>query len=202
MSKSRIPIRALVIDDDPAMCRKLRGLLEAESYEVVSFTDPQEGLDYSANVACDIALIDLRLPDCDGNEVIAKLRRKSPRTRVVGMSAFPQTEQVLAAVHAGARDVLPKPIEPAALFAALERQLAEIGIPVRTEKDYNRRLGARLRELRQSHQLAQQEVARGAGITAAQLSQIELGKTGTSAWTLARICGAIKTPLASLFEGF
>lgn len=197
----RVHVRILVIDDDRTVCRKLLAWLDAQGYEVLTFTDPAAGIEHATSVPCDLALVDLRLPDVDGADVIARLRRISPQMRVVAMSAFPETEQVLNAVRAGARDLVAKPIQQHALLKAVQRQLAEIGIPLRTEGQFNRRLGARLRQLRQEARRTQQDVARTAGITSAQLSQIELGKTGTSAWTLARISGSLKIPLATLFDG-
>jgi DNA-binding response OmpR family regulator len=199
--KNRIHVRTLVIDDDRTVCRRLLGWLEADGHQVVTFTDPLAGLEHARRTPCELALVDLRLPDTDGAEVITRLRAASPQTRIVAMSAFPQTEQVLRAIRAGARDLIEKPIQHAGLLRALQRQLAEVGIPARTERQFNRRLGARLRKVRQEARRTQQEVAKAAGITPAQLSQIELGKTATSTWTLARISGALRVTLTSLFDG-
>jgi DNA-binding Xre family transcriptional regulator len=108
---------------------------------------------------------------------------------------------VIAALRAGARDVLEKPIQQPALLDAIGRQLAEIGVSVRCEEEYNQRLGARLRTVRLEASRTLHEVADVCGLSAAQLSHIELGKTGTSNWTLARICSALHTPPAKLLNG-
>ncbi|MFQ5806861.1 MAG: response regulator [Phycisphaerae bacterium] len=199
--KNRIHVRTLVIDDDATVCRRLAGWLDAQGHEVLTFTDPAAGMERAKQSSCELALVDLRLPDADGAEVIERLCEASPHTRVVAMSAFPQADQVRRAIRAGARDLIEKPIQQRVLLKVLERQLAEIGIPVRSERQFNRRLGARLRKVRQEARRTQQEVAEAAGITPAQLSQIELGKTATSTWTLARISGALRIRLASLFNG-
>jgi DNA-binding NtrC family response regulator len=195
-----IPVRTLIIDDDASVCRRLHGWLEEARYTVVSFTEPQEGLRHAAQSPCHVALVDLRLPSVNGADVIASLCRLSPQTRVVAMTAFPDTQQVIAAVRAGARDLLEKPIQQPALLTALERQLSEVGIAGRTEEEFNRRLGARLRELRQGAGRTLAEVSTEAGVSAAQVSQIELGRNAASTWTLARICAALRVPMASLFE--
>lgn len=196
-----IPVRVLVIDDDESVCRKLSGWLAEAAFDVVTFTDPAAGLEHARKVFSQVALVDLRLPDTDALELIGALRAASPRTHVVALSAFPEVAQVLAAMRAGARDVLEKPIQPPALFAALERQLIELGVSVRSEEEYNRRLGARLRAVRAEANLTLSDVASTCGLTAAQLSHIELGKTATSTWTLARIAGALNTPLTTLLGG-
>jgi DNA-binding NtrC family response regulator len=198
--KDRIHVRVLIIDDDEAVCRRLSGWLEDQAYEVVTFTDPNGGVEQLRRAPCELALVDLRLPEVDGVDVIGRLREVSPGTPVVAMCAFPDHDQLQRALRAGARELLEKPIQRDALLTAVERQLAEIGIPARAESQFNRLLGARLRKLRLAGGRTQQEVADCAGITAAQLSQIELGKTATSTWTLARISGALRVTLGSVFD--
>jgi len=114
------------------------------------------------------------------------------------MSAFPDVPQVVAAMRAGARDLLEKPIQQPALLEAVERQLTELGLGIRSEPEFNRRLGARLRAVRTHAQRTLPEVAEASGLTVSRLSQIELGKTGTTLWALARICSALQTPLDKL----
>jgi DNA-binding NtrC family response regulator len=196
-----IPIRVLVIDDDAALCRKLTGWLQEDACDVLTFTRPTEGLEQARRVACHVALVDLRLPEIDGAEAIAALREVTPQTRVIAMSAFPEAAQVIAAMRAGARDILEKPIQPESLRQALERQLADAGLNVRSEQDFNQRLGGQLRSARAQTGRTLADLAARCGLTAAQLSQIELGKTATTTWTLARIAAALGTPLEKLFRG-
>lgn len=196
-----IPVRVLVIDDEDSVCRKLAGWLTEAAYDVVTFTDPAAGVDHAGRIFSQLALVDLRWPDADGIEVIRHLLRVSPRTRILALAAFPEVAHVLAAIRAGARDVLEKPVQAPVLLAALERHLGEIGVSVRTEAEFNRRLGARLRAARLEAELTLADVARAAGLSAAQLSHIELGKTATSTWTLARICSSLNQPPAAIVSG-
>jgi DNA-binding NtrC family response regulator len=196
-----MPVRVFVLDDDEAVCRKISGWLTDAAYDVVTFTDPLAALEYAHRVFSPIALVDLRLPDANAVEVISTLGRLSPQVRVIGMAAFPELPHVLAAMRAGARDILEKPIRPAALLEALERQLVELGMVARSEEEYNRWLGARIRAARAAVNLTLSEVALSCGLSAAQLSQIELGKTGTTAWSFARICAALNTRPTTLLNG-
>ncbi len=200
--KARIRVRVLVIDDDAAVCRRLAEWLTRSNYEPMTFTDPRRGLGHAARRPCELALIDLILPDEDGVAIITQLRTICPRARPIAMSAFPQAKQVRRAIRAGARDLLEKPVEREQLLRTLDRHLAEMGLPALTEAEFNRRLGARLRALRRAIPLTQQQVAEQAGITAAQLSQIECGKTATSTWTLARVAGTLRVTLDDLFRGW
>lgn len=198
--KQRIRIQIVVIDDDASICRQLDEWLSAQAYDVVTFTEPTAGLHHVLTTPPELALVDLRLPDADGADVVATLHEASPRTRIVAMSAFPDPQQVSDALKAGAADLIAKPIEQQRLLEALDQQLVELGIVGRTEHDFNRQLGARLRMHRKLCGRTQSEISTQSGITAAQLSQIELGKTATSTWTLARICGSLRIPMSDVFS--
>lgn len=199
--KHRISVRVLVLDDDDALVRRVRGWLEEAGFEVLAYRTAAEALPALERVACAAALVDLNLGEADGATVIAAVRAAAPTTRIVALAAFPDVATVLAAVRAGANDVLEKPLQPGALLAALERQLAQIGLGARGEDDFNARLGARLRQVRQEQGLTLGSVAEAAGLSAAALSQIELGRSATSTWTLARICMALRMPLARVCDG-
>lgn len=196
-----ISVRVLVIDDEEAICRKTAAWLTEAGFDVATFTDPAQGLAYAEKSDVQLALVDLRVPNWNGEELVAAVQRAAPQARILALAAFPEVPQVLAAVRAGARDVLEKPLAAATLLAALERQLAEGGLAVRSEAEFNRRLGTRIRAARAATNLTLNDVAASCNLSAAQLSQIELGKTGTSAWTLARVASALRTSPAALLEG-
>ncbi|HPM23164.1 MAG TPA: response regulator [Phycisphaerae bacterium] len=195
-----IPVRALVIDDEEAVCRRVGAWLREAACDVVTFTDPRDGLAHAGRAPCHVALVDLRLAGVDGLEVLASLRQVAPDTRLIAIAAFPEVGQVIAAMRAGARDLLEKPVRQATLLEAVERQLLEIGVGIRSEQAFNQRLGARLRAVRTAAERTLADVANDCGLTVAQLSQIELGKSATSTWTLARIASALKTPLERLLN--
>lgn len=193
-----IPVRALIIDDEEAVGRRIAVWLREAAYDVVTFSAPAAGLEHAARAPCQVGLVDLRLAGADGTEIIAALRNAAPQMRIIAMSAFPETRQVIAAMRAGARDLLEKPIQRPALLEAVERQLAEVGVYARSEDEFNRRLGARVRAVRTEAKKTLADVAADCGLTVAQLSQIELGKSATSTWGLARIGSALQTPLERL----
>ena len=70
------------------------------AYDVTTFTDPAAALDFAAHVRSQIALVDLQIPDADAAGLLAELGRVCPLIRVVGMAAFPEVPQVLAAIRA------------------------------------------------------------------------------------------------------
>ncbi len=197
--KARMALRTLVIDDDPAICRQLRISLAYRQIEVETFNDPRAALSFAVRNHCDLAFVDLIMPDTDASVLIADLARLSPLTAIVAMSAFPEPATVRAAVRAGARDLLEKPIDQRRLLRLLERQLQTMGVGALAEREFNVKLGQRLRTLRKAAGLTQNQLSDRVGLTAAQLSQIERGRTATSTWTLARIAGALRVPLETVF---
>ncbi len=195
-----IPVRALIIDDDENVCRTVSGWLREAAYDAVAFADPSAGLAHAGKAPCHVALVDLRLAGADGIGVVAALRAAAPGTRIIAMSAFPDPPQIIAVMRAGARDLLEKPIQREPLLNAVERQLADAGMCVRSELEFNRRLGARVRAVRTQKERTLADVAADCGLTVAQLSQIELGKSATSTWGLARICSALEIPMDRLLS--
>lgn len=195
-----IPIRVMVLDDEEAVCRRILGWLTDAAFDAVTFSNASAALSFAGQAACHVALIDLRMPDADGAETIAALGRIAPDTRVIAMTAFPETPQVIAAMRAGARDLLEKPIQPPTLMEAITRQLLDGGMAVRDEQEFNKRLGMRLRGLRATTNRSLGDIAECSGLTSAQLSQIELGRSGTTTWTLARIAAALNRPIADLLN--
>jgi CheY-like chemotaxis protein len=73
----------LVVDDDPAVLLNTCAYLEDEDFEVTEAKSGEEALAAVAQSAPQIAIIDMRLPDMDGNELILKLHEQTPDTRFI-----------------------------------------------------------------------------------------------------------------------
>lgn len=195
-----IAVHVLVIDDDASACRRLSAWLSDAQYEPAAFLEAEAALAQADAREHLLALVDMQLGDLSGLDVLERLRAASPRTRAVAMAAFPDEALRTAAAEAGAGELLEKPVGRAQMLAALERQLIELGIAARTEPDFNRRLGRRLRALRREQRRTLADVAGASGITTAQLSQIELGRNAASTWTLARVSAALRVGLGEVFR--
>jgi DNA-binding NtrC family response regulator len=171
-----------------------------ERCDVVTFTDPDDAIEHVSRAACQIGLVALRWPAQRGDGVIAALAEACPTMRLIGLAAFPEAREVIEAVRTGVADVLEKPVQLAALSGAIRRQLHAAGIIVRDEREWQQRLGVRIRTVRQHAGRSLADVAGAAGLTASQLSQIETGKCGTTAWTLVRLAAALSVAPAELLR--
>ena len=106
----------LVIDDEPQIRRALRTSLEAHGYQVVTVGTGQEGVVRTADLAPDLVLLDLGLPDMDGTEVIRRIRGFSEVPVIILSVRETQLDKVKA-LDAGADDFVTKPFGMEELLA-------------------------------------------------------------------------------------
>lgn len=117
-----VPIRILVIEDEPQMQKLLRMSLTSEGYRVVEASKGQEGIDLARTHNPDLVLLDLGLPDMDGTEVTKALREWSAKPIIV-ISARGQEEDKIRALDVGADDYLTKPFATGELMARIRVSL-------------------------------------------------------------------------------
>jgi two-component system, OmpR family, KDP operon response regulator KdpE len=108
--------RILVVDDEPQIQRFLRPALETAGYAVEQALSGAEALRLIAARKPDVVLLDLGLPDIDGQEVLRRLRQ-SFQVPVVVISARDKSEEKIQALDAGADDYVEKPFDLGELLA-------------------------------------------------------------------------------------
>ncbi|MGE5176533.1 MAG: sigma-54-dependent transcriptional regulator [Hyphomicrobiales bacterium] len=115
----------LIIDDDETIRYFLPRDLEAEGYQVLTAESGNAGLRLLERETVDLVLLDIRLPDRNGIDVLQKIREQWPEQIVVMLTGEPDHETAVSAMRYGARDYLTKgkPIREE-LLVVLERELA------------------------------------------------------------------------------
>ena len=108
--------KILVIDDEPQIRRALRTSLEAHGYEVTAVGTGEEGVLRVADLAPDLVLLDLGLPDMDGTEVVRRMRAFSA-VPVIVLSVREGPQDKVGALDAGADDYVTKPFAMEELLA-------------------------------------------------------------------------------------
>jgi DNA-binding NtrC family response regulator len=101
----------LVIDDERNIRTLVARVLGQENIEVHPAATGKEGLEMADEVDPDVALVDLRLPDIDGIQVLRELRTRRPETAVIMITAYGHIESVVMAMKNGATDYLEKPFQ-------------------------------------------------------------------------------------------
>jgi signal transduction histidine kinase len=102
--------RILILDDEEFIRRALSDYLEDEGYTTSSAADGYSGLRKYQAEKFDVVLVDLRMPNVDGLQVIRTLHNKNPDLPVIVISGTGVMEDVIAAMREGAWDYLSKPI--------------------------------------------------------------------------------------------
>ncbi|MGB9369917.1 MAG: response regulator [Xanthobacteraceae bacterium] len=115
-------IRALVVDDEPAILRFLKPVLEANNYDVVSADTVAEATKRIATDTPDIVVLDLGLPDGDGKDVIRQVRGWSD-VPIIVLSARDREAEKIEALDLGADDFVNKPFGVGELLARMRTAL-------------------------------------------------------------------------------
>ncbi|MCK6452943.1 MAG: ActR/PrrA/RegA family redox response regulator transcription factor [Alphaproteobacteria bacterium] len=109
----------LIVDDDTPLRERLARALAQRGFTVTSAESVKSGIAAAEASAPAYAVVDLRLGDGSGLDVVAALRRVRPDVRVVMLTGYGNIATAVAAVKAGAVDYLPKPADADVIVAAL-----------------------------------------------------------------------------------
>ena len=113
-------MRALVIEDDPVSARLIESALASENVVFEPTDRGEEGLELAKLYDFDIIILDLRLPDIDGYEVVRRLRAAKVKTPVLILSGKSDTMDKVKGLTNGADDYLTKPFNKAELVARIQ----------------------------------------------------------------------------------
>jgi len=113
-------MRVLVIEDHEDLREYLRLALESQGYDVLTAAHGQEAVGYLAGHPVDAVVTDLFMPEMDGIELIAAVRKKFPDVRVIAISGKPGVDYLSVARELGVAATLRKPFEVEQLLVALK----------------------------------------------------------------------------------
>jgi DNA-binding response OmpR family regulator len=116
--------KILIIDDDVTALDIVDFLFEDKGFEVIRRTDGISALDCLEEVAADIILIDLMMPQMNGQDCIREIRKRGLNTPIVAFTALDDPEVHQEAMDAGANLVLTKPCKPSILVGQIEALIA------------------------------------------------------------------------------
>ena len=123
-----LPVRILVIDDQPQIRKFLDISLRAQGYVVALCATAREGLEVLATRGADLVILDIGLPDIDGHEALTELRSWS-RVPVLMLSVRADEADKVAALDAGANDYVTKPFGTPELMARVRALLRDVAVP-------------------------------------------------------------------------
>jgi len=122
MDAAEVP-KVLVVDDEPVVVNSIRKTLARKAYRVEEAFSGQEALSLIAKGAYDLVLLDMRLPDANGLELISDIRKRRPNQRVVIVTGYASIDTAVEAIRRGASDYMAKPFTPNELYDVTSRTL-------------------------------------------------------------------------------
>ena len=113
----------LVVDDDTELRKVLSSILSEEGYSVETVENGEQAIRVSEKKRFDLALIDIKLPDMEGTELLQRLKAKQPHIVMIIVTGFPTIENAMGAVNKGADGYILKPLEIGKLLQAVRKHL-------------------------------------------------------------------------------
>jgi DNA-binding NtrC family response regulator len=148
-------VRILVVDDDENIRKVVLAILEDKGYNVESAGTAREAIEKSKRKFYNLALIDIRLPDMEGIELLTKIRDTTPRMRKVIITGYPTLQNAVDAVNKGADAYIVKPFDVEKVLNTIDQQLRK----QQEEKKYSQDKVAEFIEARVKEMGMETEVA-------------------------------------------
>lgn len=137
----------LIVDDDPSIRSYLQELFKASGYDPSGASNAEEGLQRASDKEFEVVLLDIRLPDQSGLEVLQRLHWEHPDTAVIMVTGFAEVETAVAALKAGAYDYIVKPFRMDDVLVRVEKAREKRLLALQV-KDYQKNLEAKVAEYR------------------------------------------------------
>jgi len=121
--------RILIVDDEEQIRKLISRMLERKGYEVFAALDGREAVAMNRDLRCDLAVVDLIMPNKDGYDTIHELKRHCPTLKVIAMSGGNRRRRILPEAYLrfagelGADRMFTKPVEKDTLLDAVEALL-------------------------------------------------------------------------------
>jgi len=115
--------RILVVDDDKSQLKSLAEILRHEGYDVDTAETGKEAIEKSKTQFYNLALLDIRLPDIDGTELLQIIDGHLPKTVKIMITGYPSTENAVKALNLEADAYITKPVEPKQLLETIRKKL-------------------------------------------------------------------------------
>jgi DNA-binding NtrC family response regulator len=115
--------KILIVDDDETIRKTMKAILEDEGYIVDLASTGKEAIDKTEKTVYNLALLDIRLPDMEGVELLKLMKDTVPRTRKIMVTGYPSVQNAIAAINKQADAYLVKPVDIEKLLETVKKQI-------------------------------------------------------------------------------
>lgn len=117
--------KILVVDDDKTILESFRDILQSRGYSVDTARTGLEAINKSEARYYNLALLDIKLPDMEGTELLIKMHQDTPKMMKIMVTGYPSLENAVKALNLGADAYIIKPVKPEDLLKVVEEKLKE-----------------------------------------------------------------------------
>jgi DNA-binding NtrC family response regulator len=115
--------RILIVDDDEKIRKTMQAILEDEGYIVDLAATGNEAIKMTQETAYNVAILDIRLPDMEGVELLKLMKDPVPKTRKIMVTGYPSMQNAITAVNKNADAYFVKPVDVEKLLNVVKEQL-------------------------------------------------------------------------------
>jgi DNA-binding NtrC family response regulator len=121
----------LIVDDDKTILEGFKAVLEMKGYQVSLAENGKEAIEKVRKNFFNLALIDIKLPDMEGTELLPEFRQLNHWIKTIIVTGYSTRENAIDSVNLGANGFLEKPVSPGKLLSFVAERLAEQEIEIR-----------------------------------------------------------------------
>jgi DNA-binding NtrC family response regulator len=129
----------LVVDDDEGVLKSIREYLTLKGYDVDTAMTGKEAIEKSKDRFYNLAVLDIKLPDIEGTELLIKLHETEPRMIKIMLTGYPSMNNAIDSLNMKADAYLIKPLEMQSLLKVIEQKLKEQEKEAEIDKDKMKR---------------------------------------------------------------
>ncbi len=118
-------LRILIVEDDKNIRETMKNILQQSGYETDAAETGAEAEQKAKNKFFNLVLLDIKLPDMEGTQLLAKLHETTPKMVKIMVTGYPSIENTMEALNQGANAYVTKPVKPAKLLALIKEKLEE-----------------------------------------------------------------------------
>ena len=115
----------LIVEDDANIVETITAILQQNGYNTDTAKTGQEAIKKSKAKFFNLALLDIKLPDIEGTQLLTKLHGNLPKMMKIMITGYPSLENAIEAVNLGADAYIIKPVKPEKLLALIKEKLEE-----------------------------------------------------------------------------
>jgi len=185
------PLSIVAVDDDPDFREYLHTVLDPAGHDLRTAADPAMLYEAVESRMPDVVLLDMKMGESDGEDVLAELRRRWPKLCVIVVTGYPTLDSMRQTFKQDVFDYVAKPFSTDDLSRVLAQAAAAFNLGGRPQDRLRSELGRQIRLSRTRREWTLKDLSERSGVSVSQLSSIERGAHLPSVESLLVIASAL-----------